>query len=126
MIRVAASSSLTPLERFALDVLVDQSRLLILDDDSADVVVVSDLSAEGQESPQLESWARADSFDRTDAHVGIPRALLRSVGAIASTLAEQQSGAADRFGRVPSSVNEVYAAGIARNPIVIRCAIALR
>lgn len=126
MIRVAASSSLTPLERFALDVLVDQSRLLILDDDSADVVVVSDVSAEGQESPQLESWARTDSFDRTDAHVGIPRALLRSVGAIASTLAEQQSDAADRFGRVPSSVNEVYAAGIARNPIVSRCAIALR
>jgi hypothetical protein len=126
MIRVAVSSSLTPLERFALDVLVDQSRLLILDGDNTDVVVVSDVGSDAQEAPRPESWARADSFDRTEAHVGIPRALLRSVGAIASTLAEQRSAAADRFGRVPSSVNEVYAAGVARNPIVSRCAIALR
>lgn len=126
MIRVAASPGLTPLERFALDVLVDQSRLLVFDADSPDVVVVSDVGADGQEASPPDAWSRDDSFDRTDARVGIPRSLLRSVGGVASTLAEQQSNASDRFGRVPSSVNEAFAAGVARNPVVSRCAIALR
>lgn len=126
MIRVAASSSLTELERFAMDLLVDQSRLLVLDADTPDVVVVSDVGTERQGSAQLATWARTESFDRADARVGIPRALLRRVGAIASTLAEQRTDAVDRFGRVPTSVNEAYSAGVARDPIVSRCAIALR
>ena len=126
MIRVAASSSLTALERFAMDLLVDHSRLLVLDDDTSDVVVVSDVGTEGEGSSPFGSWARSDAFDRADARVRIPRALLRSVGAIASTLAEQRSDAVDRFERVPTSVNEVYAAGVARDPIVSRCAITLR
>jgi len=129
MIRVAASSNLTLLERFALDTLVDQSRLLVLDNDGAgvaDVVVVSDLETHVQGAPQPASLPRADSFVRSDAGVRIPRAVLRSVGAIASALAEQESDAVDRFGRVPSSVNEAFAEGVARNPIVSRCAIALR
>jgi hypothetical protein len=126
MIRVAASPDLTPLERFALDTLVDQSRLLVLDNDGADVVVVSDLETHVQGAAAPASLARAESFVRSDAGVRIPRALLRSVGAMASTLAEQESDAVDRFGRVPSSVNEAFAEGVARNPIVSRCAIALR
>jgi hypothetical protein len=126
MIRVAASSSLGALERFAMDLLIDHSRLLVLENDSSDVVVVSDVGAEGQGSAPLGSLARIDTFERTDARVGIPRALLRAVGAIASTLAEQRTDAVDRFGRVPTSVNEVFAAGLARDPIVTRCAIALR
>ena len=126
MIRLAASPTLTALERFGLDVLVDQSRLLVVDGDAPDVVVVSDIGADDQDASRPESWARADSFHRADGHVSVPRELLRAVGAMASTLAEQQSDAADRFGRVPSSVNEAYAAGVARNPVVTRCAIALR
>ena len=126
MIRVAASSSLTPLERFALDTLVDQSRLLVVENDATDVVVVADSDADAPDAARPASWARTDSFERTDARVGIPRALLRSVGAIAGTLAEQQTDAVDRFGRVPSSVNEAFAAGVARDPVVSRAAIALR
>ena len=126
MIRLAASSSLPPLERFALDVLVDQSRLLVLDGDSSDVVVVSDVSTAGRGTSQPDQWARSDSFDRADGRVDIPRALLRSIGEMASTLAEQQSDASDRFGRVPSTVNVAYSSGVARNPMVSRCAIALR
>lgn len=126
MIRVAASSDLTPLERFALDVLVDQSRLLVLDGDSADVVVVSDVDASEQGASHPDTWERGESFARGDAFVGVPRPLLRSVGAIAGTVSEQQSTASDRFGRVPSSDNQAHAAGVARNPVVSRCAIALR
>lgn len=126
MIRLAASSSLAPLERFALDVLVDQSRLLVHDGDDADVVIVSDVGAVERESPPAHTWANGDWFDRTDGRVGIPRSLLRSVGAIASALAEQRSDAADRFGRVPSSVNEAVAAGVAGSPVVNECAVALR
>jgi hypothetical protein len=126
MIRVAASSSLAPLERFALDLLVDQSRLLVLDGDGADVVVVSDVETEGQGGSHPTLWTRSEAFDRAEARVGVPRSLLESVGVFAGTLAEQQSNASDKFGRVPSSVNDAFAAGVARNPVVSRCAIALR
>ena len=126
MIRLAASSNLSHLERFALDVLVDQSRLLVLDGDSADVVTISDAGTAERGRPHADTWARVDSFDRADGRVGIPRSLLGAVGAVASALAEQRSDAADRFGRVPSSVNEAFAAGVARNPVVSNCAVALR
>jgi hypothetical protein len=126
MIRVEASSTLTPLERFALNVLIDQSRLLVLDGDGAGVVTIADVSADDRDIPRPDAWTRLDSFDRADGRIGIPRPLLRAVGAIASALAEQRSDASDRFGRVPSTVNEAFAAGVTRIPVVTECAVALR
>ena len=126
MIRVAASSSLAPLERFALEVLVDQSRLLVLDGDGAEAVTVTDVAGDAAGIVHPDAWARTDSFERAEARVGIPRPLLRSVGAISSAIAEQESDAADRFGRVPSAANDAFKAGVATRPVVNDCAVALR
>ena len=129
MIRLAAPVGLDDIERFGLDVLIDQSRLLLVEDAAADVVMVSGVS--GASSAQerrtvAQHWARGERFLLGDGTVSISSELLRAIGSAACALTEQQSGEADRHGRVPSTENELFAEGVAREPLVTRYAILLR
>jgi hypothetical protein len=113
----AADTPLSSAERFALALLVDLSRLVPVDDPSANVVrlVVADTAPSAP--------AR---FAPGDGTVTLGRDLLRWVTSVAGAGAEQRSDARDRHGRVPSSENPLVIEGIARDPVVSRVAVELR
>lgn len=124
MIHLPDVTALRPAERFALDLLVDQARLLPVRQASTQVVslVVRD---DDLEVPAA-SLASVSAFDVADGRVAIPRGLLRAVTAIASAEAEQRSDAIDRVGRVPGNVNETRRGGVDREPVVSLAACRLR
>jgi len=113
-----ALRSLSSLERFGLDVLVDLSRCAIVEDPAADVVRV----AIGDHDPgvsDLRSCMAHDWYiEQGDGVVRIPRAILRRLAEIATGAAERRSTARDRFGRVPSTENELVQQSIAAQPTV--------
>lgn len=114
-----------PRERFAAGVLVDLAALAPAPADVATVIV-------GVEDRAPFDWnasARDLSSDwgivAESSRVGVPRALLRFVADVAGAGAEQGSAARDRHGRVPSSENPLVRAGLEREPVVSRAALAL-
>ena len=123
---------LSPEEDYGLATLVDLSRLLVLEDGtgvlSSDIVrlTVSPTVA-GDRVGDPGDVARGKwTFAVRDGEVGISRALLARVTALAGAGVEQRSSARDRHGRVPSSENPLVADGDFRDPVVSRCAAALR
>ena len=119
MIRVAPiPDDFTPLERYALALLLDGSGLLQVTDPSAPVVEL--VVTAGQGTPP-GNW-----LETADGHVTLSRAMLSRIGAIAGAVTEQNTTAADRHGRVPSSVNAQVVAGAATEPTVDLLAAALR
>lgn len=126
MIRLAPSAGLSPLERFALEVLVDQARLLQSLEPTPSVVTVRIATEDGSASTLRDLAARGWGFQVVDGEVLIPRVLLAEVGSTVSARAEQLTDDADRFQRVPTRVNAMYASGSPREPLVSRCAEALR
>jgi hypothetical protein len=124
VIRLPDPSHLTPSERYALDVLVDLSRLLPV---ASDVVVGIEVVGEGPDGLSLTSRV-ADGWGITpgDGVVRIPRGTLHVVTAVAGAGAEQGTTLGDRYGRVPSTANPLVAAGLERSPIVSHAALALR
>jgi len=122
--RDTGGAPLPPELGFGLDVLVDQSRLLPVTDEAADVVrlEVSDSFA-----PSLADWsAGAWGYEIADGVVRVPRAALAHVTAVAGARADQVTAARDRFGRVPSAVHPLVLAGREREPVVTQAAVALR
>jgi hypothetical protein len=117
-------ASLTPEERFGLDVLVDLSRLAIVTDQAADVVTVraaSDIEpgiGVDQWLCGLDGWRRG--LVRGDGSIAIARHVLRCITAVAGAGAEQLTTARDRYGRVPSAENPLVRAGEdrERDPVV--------
>jgi len=108
MIRVAPiPDDLTPLERFALSLLLDGSGLLQVTDPGAPVVEL--VVAAGQGSV-------ADWLTMGDGRVTLSRAVLAEIGSIAGAVTEQNSTASDRHGRVPSSMNPQVVAGRTSEP----------
>ncbi len=119
MIRVASiPADLTPLEQFALALLLDGSGLLQVTDPSAPVVELAVTA--GQGAPPGH-W-----LETGDGRVTLSRARLSDIGAIAGAVAEQSTTAADRHGRVPRSVNAQVLAGLATEPTIDLLAAALR
>jgi hypothetical protein len=115
---------LTPEERFGLDVLVDQSRVLPTTDTTADVVrvVVSESFA-----LSLDAWsAGSPGVADADGVVTLSRDMLRHVTAVAGAAAEQRSVARDRHDRVPSAEHPLVQRGRERTPVVTETATALR
>ena len=111
MIRVAPiPESLTPLERYALTLLLDGSGLLQVTDPAAPVVELS--FAPGHDT------APGDWLVPEDGRVTIAPSMLSAIGRIAGAVAEQETTAADRHDRVPSSVNAQVAAGRAAEPTI--------
>ena len=132
MIRVDPEAVLSPEEDYGLATLIDLARLLALEagaraegEDIVRVTVTPSPTADRVGEPSdlaRGQWA----FAVRDGEVGIPRHLLARVTALAGAGAEQRSSARDRHGRVPSSENPLVAAGDFRDPVVSRCAAALR
>ena len=119
MIRIAPiPESVTPLERYALALLLDASGLLQVTDPAARVVELDFAAGQGT--------APGDWLVMEEGRVSIAPSMLSAVGSIAGAITEQQTAAADRHGRVPSSVNAQVVAGTATEPTVDLLAAALR
>jgi peptidoglycan/xylan/chitin deacetylase (PgdA/CDA1 family) len=115
--------SLTPSERFALDLLVDLSAVLQYPD-SKDVVRVevagaSDLRTLAQ--LRARNWGIAVG----DGVVTLDRGLLAFVIDVALAAVEQRSSAADRFNRVPGTETPLVGAQAEREPVISVAARAL-
>jgi len=121
-----ALRSLTPLERFGLDVLVDLSRCAIVEDPAAEVVRVAIAEQDPGVADLRACMAHDWYIERGDGVVRVPRAILRRLAEIASGAAERRSAARDRFGRVPSTENELVQQSIAAQPVVAIAAARLR
>lgn len=117
--------ALTPGERYGLSVLLDASRLLVVEDPAADVVRLA--VVEDDTSPPTPVAALTEAaLVASPPAVRVPRSLLAAVTAVAGLGGEQATTARDRHGRIPSSENPLVAAGWEREPLVSRTAAALR
>src|SRR5437660_2566425 len=125
MIRLPAPAELTPAERYALNLLFDLSRLLPVDDATADVVRL-ELVDTPEDVPVRDCVAWKWGLAPGDGVVQLPRSSLRRVTDLAGAVVEQRTSARDRYGRVPPSVNALVAAELEREPIVSRAAVTLR
>src|SRR5581483_12134780 len=103
MIRVA------PTAHPAIEILVDQSRVLVVDDPTADVVTLG-----------------VGDTPVSDGHVMVSSSELARVLEVAGAGAESRAAVHDRYGRVPSSANPLVAEGVERRPVVTEMAVALR
>jgi len=121
-----ALRSLSPLERFGLDVLVDLSRCAIVEDPVADVVRVAIADHDPGVSDLRTCIAHDWHIEQGDGVVRVPRAILRRIAELATAAAERRSTARDRFGRVPSTENELVQQNIAAQPTVAIAAARLR
>ena len=126
MITLPGRTTLHPLERFGLDVLVDLACLPQVEDTSASVVRLEITTQEPALGDLRAAAGRHWYIERGDAVVRVPRAVLRRLGDIAAGVAEQRSSLRDRFGRVPSSENVLVQQGVAAEPVVSRAARELR
>ena len=127
MIRIAtAVQRLRADERFGLEVLLDLSRLLPVDDSAADVVALEldDTPGAGEDFDTF--LAGHDPVTTEEGALRLPRWSLRHVAAVAGAEVEQRSPQRDRFDRVPATANPLVAARREREPVVSRLAAALR
>jgi len=113
-------------ERFGLDVLLDLSRLLPVDDPAADVVTLEldDTPGAGEDFDTF--LAGHVPVTGAEGALRLPRWTLRHVTAVAGAEVEQRSPERDRFDRVPAAANPLVAARREREPVVSRLAAALR
>jgi len=126
VIRIGESArSLAPFERFALAALVDASRLLRVDDETADVVELR-VSADGEQESLAAIAAPGWAPRVVDGAVQLSAGALRTIGGVLTAGVEQTAPRLDRFGRVPSTENALVRAGLERTPVVSRAALALR
>jgi hypothetical protein len=115
----------TAADAYGLGVLVDQSRILVVDDPSADVVTLDVAPAEP--AADLASWAAGNwGYTVADGTVTVAPWALAHVAWVAGAGAERGSTARDKYGRVPSSANPLAALGLERRPVVTEAAVALR
>src|SRR3989442_13092190 len=121
-----ALRSLSPLERFGLDVLVDLSRSAIVEDSAADVVRIAIADHDPGVADLRACIAHDWYIERGDGVVRLPRAVLRRVGEIATGAAEQRSTTRDRHGRVPSPENVLVQQNLAGQPVAANAAARLR
>jgi len=126
VIRLPLPETLTGIERYALDLLIDLARLAPVDDASADVVRLT-LTERDPGEPDLKTCIARDWYlERGDGTVALPRAVLRRIGDVATAAAERGTTARDRYDRVPSRENALVQAGLEADPVVSRAATRLR
>jgi hypothetical protein len=121
VIRLVPSESLSPSDRYAVEVLVDLSRVVPAEGDAMDVArvrIVADSSSAGDaELADGDIGIRAG-----DGEVVVPTSALRLVTDVAGAGVEQRSDARDRFGRVPSGANPLVARRLERRAVLSRAA----
>lgn len=115
MLRLSpAAAGLEPGMRFALDVLIDLSLVLVIDDPDVDVVTLD-----------VDPSPNASTVSLSDGKVTVGYPLLARVLAAAGAGEESRSSARDRYGRVPSSANPLVEASAERRPGINEAAQAL-
>lgn len=121
MIRLVSPESSSPSDRYAIEVLVDLSRVVRVERDAVDVVrlrIEADRSIVGD-----AALAEGDLGIRAeDGVVVVPSSALRLVTDLAGARVEQRSAARDRFGRVPSTANPLVERGLERRAVLSRAA----
>jgi len=113
-------------ERYGLDVLLDLSRLLPIDDPAADVVRLELDDTPGAGEDFAEFLAGHVPIAVGEGELRLPRWTLRHVTAVAGAEVEQRAPVRDRFDRVPTAANPLVGARREREPVVSRLAAALR
>jgi hypothetical protein len=126
MIRLdIAAGRLRPAEKFGLDVLLDLSRLLVVDQAECDIVRLTVMDRPYSEAP-VADLAPALALERANGEVRVSTAALFAVAEVAGGAAEQRSGAVDRHGRVPAEENPLVISGRSREPLVSMLGVQLR
>jgi len=116
VLALTPNPSLTPAERFALDLLVDLSAVLPYPG-STDVVRV-DVSDAAELRTLSALRARNWGITVSEGVVTLDRGLLAFTIDVAFAAVEQRSLAADRFNRVPSSETPLVSAQAEREPVI--------
>lgn len=125
MIRPPDSAGpLEPLARFGLTLLLDASRLLPVDDASADVVRLSIGTARATHGGDV--LASGVEPHVNDGEVIVECSALEMLGAIAGGVADQEAPERDRYERVPAHANPLVTANRFREPVVSRAGGVLR
>ena len=112
MIRLPVpAAGVTAAERFALDILIDLSRLVPAP--PAFEATRLELSDDNHGPRALRTWAAVGwGMEALDGAVRVPRAVLRAVIDVAGAAVEQHATARDRYSRVPSSENPLVREGV--------------
>jgi len=124
VIKLPEARGLSSAEQFALDLLVDLSRLV----PASPLLEVTRLEvSNGQNSRDLRGWEAAGwGIEVADGVVRVPRAILRAAVDVAGAAVEQRATDRDRYRRVPSSANPLVREGLERHPVIQRAALALQ
>lgn len=123
VLALTQDASLTPAERFALEVLVDLSTVLRCGT-AGDVVRVA-VVGEARDVTAASLRGRDWGIAAGDGQVTVERSMLRFVADVVGAESEQRSTASDKFGRVPASETRPVREGFAREPVVSTIASAL-
>jgi len=126
MIVLPDRAALAPAEQYALDLLVDLSRLVPADDASADLVHLRIAEEQGSVDSIRELAAANWGITHGDSVVLVSRRTLGWITDTVSGARERRSHARDRFGRVPAGENLLVSQEMEREPVVSRAALALR
>ena len=114
---------LSAAEHFALNTLVDLSRLV----PAAATLDVVRLELSEEAPRELRGWMAAGwAIEVADGTVRVPRAVLQAVIDVAGAAAEQRATERDRYSRVPSSANPLVREELEREPVIQRAALALQ
>lgn len=117
-------SSLSPRRRYALEMLLDLSRLVPAGPGVEGVPHLEVLDR--SDRVELPALADGAAWKPVQGGVAIPAGALDLVTEIAGGAAEQRSAERDRHQRVPATANLLVQAGRERSPLVSRAAAALR
>lgn len=121
---IPPSPPLTTAEQFALDTLLDQSRLLRVDGGAGGVELR--IVGAGRSPTIATARGRGWGIATRDGGVDLDRSVLTLVVELAGAVLEQRSEARDRYERVPPTENALVRDGGEREPVVGHIAIALR
>lgn len=126
MIRLAATARahLSRSRRYALDVLIDLSRLLPATEDVEHAIPLEILFDDAPVG--LSGLGAGSTWLIEDGRVGIPVLALDLITDIAGAAIEQRAKDRDRHDRVPATSNPLVIAGLERAPVVSQAAVALR
>ena len=108
---------LRPAERYGLDVLVDLSRLLVVEEAACDVVRLT-VVERPYSAATATDLAPAAALERSNGEVRVSTAALAAIAEVAGGASEQRSGAVHGDGRVSAEDNPLVAAGHCRKPLV--------
>jgi len=116
---VPPAQPLSTAEQFALDVLVDLSRLVVSESgDGVELHVVGERSQPTLQDIRARKWA----IEPRDGRVEMERGVLSLVANIVGAVDEQRSSESDRYERVPPHVNTLVHHAEERDPVVNRVA----